>query len=63
MVENLNTIIIYCGILILENIGTAANYHGIFKALAPGVFNKKYLYVFNIWSVTTIYKYFFCLFL
>jgi hypothetical protein len=44
MVVNLNTAVIYrgtvtiyCGILAIENIGTAVNFHGIFKTLAPGV--------------------------
>jgi hypothetical protein len=39
MVANLNTVVIYCGILILENVGTAAHYHGILITLAPVVCN------------------------
>jgi hypothetical protein len=29
-----NTMVIYCGVLTLEKVGTAANYHGIFITLA-----------------------------
>jgi hypothetical protein len=31
-----DTIAIYCGILIVGNVGTAVNYRGIFLTLAPG---------------------------
>jgi hypothetical protein len=31
-----NTVVIYSGILTLENVGTVANYCGIFITLAPG---------------------------
>jgi len=40
MVANLNTAVIYHGILTLENVGPAVNYYGIFITLAPGA--KKY---------------------
>jgi len=40
MVANLNTAVIYHGILTLENVGIAVNYYGIFITLAPGA--KKY---------------------
>ncbi len=36
MVANLNTMVIYCKILILDILGTVINYRGIFIALAPG---------------------------
>jgi hypothetical protein len=36
MVANLNTMVIYCGILTLENICTAENYCNIFITLALG---------------------------
>ncbi len=32
-----NTMVIYHGILILEKVGTAANYHGIFITLAKNI--------------------------
>jgi hypothetical protein len=36
MLANLNTVVIYCGILSLENVFIVVNYHGIFKTLVPG---------------------------
>ncbi len=33
---NLQTVVIYRLILMLENVGTVVNYNGIFKTLAPG---------------------------
>jgi hypothetical protein len=36
MVANLNTMVIYCGIFTLEDVGTAVNYCGIFITMAPG---------------------------
>jgi hypothetical protein len=36
MVTNLDTIVFYSGIFILENVGSAVNYRGIFISLAPG---------------------------
>jgi hypothetical protein len=36
MVANLNTVVIYCGILTLVNEGTVVNYLSIFITLAPG---------------------------
>jgi hypothetical protein len=35
MVANLNTVVIYGGFLIWENVGTAVNYHGILVTLGP----------------------------
>jgi hypothetical protein len=36
MVADLNTVAFYCGILTLENVSIAVNYHGIFISLASG---------------------------
>jgi len=36
MVANLNTAVIYHGILTLENLSTGVNYGSIFTTLAPG---------------------------
>jgi hypothetical protein len=44
MVANLNTVVIYHGILTLENVGTAVNHHGILITLDPGVFK-----IFHNW--------------
>ncbi len=38
-----DTIAIYCGILILGNVGTAVNYRGIFLTLAPGAVSQNLL--------------------
>jgi hypothetical protein len=35
-VANLNTAVVYNGILSLQNVGTSVNYHGIFITLIPG---------------------------
>ncbi len=37
MVANLNTAVIYCRILTLNNVGTAVNYCSIYIRLAPGL--------------------------
>jgi hypothetical protein len=34
-VANLKTAVIYCGILTLENVGSAVNYRGIFNNVGP----------------------------
>jgi hypothetical protein len=43
MMAILNTSVIYHGILTLENVSTAVNYHGIFITLAPGACTMKLL--------------------
>jgi hypothetical protein len=35
-VANLNTAVVYSGILSLQNVGTSVNYHGISTTLIPG---------------------------
>jgi hypothetical protein len=56
MLANLNTAVIYCGILTLENVVTVVKYHGIFISLASIYFELSDKKFFRLSFLSIFYQ-------